>query len=409
MKKMKWIFLIGLVARLLFFVFVYFKQFLYPDEWMFRSLGQQILNGQGIVPTVSGWGGFIQAGEPTAYFGLTGPAFFAVLLAIFGKNWLWLRLCTALLSWVLLFFSLRGYCKSRFNEKTAFIVLLIASIHPFLIPFSGFIIAEAVFMPLFATCLWFGERFRVSPTLSRAFALGVVYGVCHLAKMNLFGFQWIHLFYLLWVTKHRTIRNLTACFIGSILILGPWVIRNHQVLGHWILETKGGFNLVLMNLPRPGYSVLTQNFGSTPDMSAWPELEPIRNGWSGGTEGDRAELGFKIYAEMLKNHPIEILQNSFSRFLRTFPLWPSYWNIPVPLKALAAILSLFFYTCIILGVRHLLKKRQGGELILLFAYVILFHSITNASIRHRIGAEPFLLILAVLGATQLKWNKLRLN
>lgn len=113
--------------------------------------------------------------------------------------------------------------------------------------FTGYLLAEALLLPLLTLALWVTLRFLHRPEVRRGWGVGVVWGLVLLTKPNplylagavllIVGVELIHRY------GGAVWRSLGAVIAGLMLCLTPWVVRNRLVFGRWMLSTAFEENL----------------------------------------------------------------------------------------------------------------------------------------------------------------------
>ncbi len=113
--------------------------------------------------------------------------------------------------------------------------------------FTGYLLAEALLLPLLTLALWTTLRLLRDPDPWRGWGVGVVWGLVLLTKPNPLYLAVGILLVAGGNLVHRcggaAWRPLGAMFAGLTLCLAPWVMRNRLVFGRWLLSTAFEENL----------------------------------------------------------------------------------------------------------------------------------------------------------------------
>jgi hypothetical protein len=217
----------------------------------------------------------------------------------------------------------------------------------------------------------------------------VVYGLAHLTKQNLMGFEPVH--YLI-ISRGMPLRRrvMGGFFVAvlTVLLLFPWAMRNRVVLGRWVLETKSGFNLCLMNNINWSKSILAEDFvGAPPSMPSWVGLSEV----------ERDAACKRVFFTFLREHPAKFCELCVSRFVIAFRPTPISLQLPRVISWPYGVANCCIYLLAIVGMAWSLQRRVLLDATALVIYTAVVTALTNASFRHRSYADPFLLLLAVVG------------
>lgn len=110
---------------------------------------------------------------------------------------------------------------------------------------------------------------RCSQRFWAIFAAGITFGLSAGVRANLFLVLPVVIVWLVWRNwNHRMIAFKTAVLfsLGTVLIIGPIVVRNYQISGSPMLRAQANWSL---------YSGLSPEFSSSSgDFSKWTRMEP---------------------------------------------------------------------------------------------------------------------------------------
>jgi 4-amino-4-deoxy-L-arabinose transferase-like glycosyltransferase len=188
------------------------------------------------------------------------------------------------------------------------------------------------------------------------------------------------------------LRSLGGVVIASLIffvIVGPWLVRNHDVFGKWVfIRNDFGQQFALGNgLAARGYSMVYEQPNLNPG-----ELERFR------------QMGELAYAEARQHQAVTFIREHPGRWVViTAEKFFYYWGgIPKAADGIAVTtikMSLFLLSSILAfwgAVRAVRQKRPGAWLftMLLIVYPLIYYVVyPHARYRHPI--EPELMILAV--------------
>ncbi|MBN2390937.1 MAG: glycosyltransferase family 39 protein [Anaerolineae bacterium] len=117
--------------------------------------------------------------------------------------------------------------------------------------YTGYLLSEALLMPLLTAALWMTTRCLRHPSARKAAVAGLLWGFALLTKPNV---QFLALFVgglLTWrmangkwqITQHAARSTFLAFWLALAVVLFPWLLRNRVVAGRWMLSTAFEENL----------------------------------------------------------------------------------------------------------------------------------------------------------------------
>lgn len=346
------------------------------DSALYRSLGESILAGH--------YGG----SAPTAYVTPGYPLLLALLFEVSHAT-LFIALVQSVLGAVTC--VLLGSVAGRLaGIRAAWATGVIAAIYPNLVFWTGYVLTETLYVFGIALSLWLLARLLDRPSPERGLVTGLAFGATALARPTIVGFAIVLVICGLIVARTRVAT--TVAFLGMVLALAPWVIRNEIVLHSFVVgSTETGQVLYQGNSPGA-------NGGSGGYVGAG-DYTPLRFG-PRTTEMQAYNLALHKALRWMAHHP--------GRVLELIPA--KLWNMFRPTYTNASTLDkLVTYTTypllLLLGVIGLvLASRRGAlgwALIVFFVYHLVFHGLVTGMIRFRLPVEAVLTITAGLAIAQL--------
>ncbi len=173
------------------------------------------------------------------------PFFLFLNYKIFGVNVDLVRLEQVILLFLIIFLTYR-LAKEIFNEWVANIAALAVAICPLFVIYSGEMISEtlAAFLILLF-CLVFTKSIKRENAIY-SFLAGLVLAALILTK-SIFVFIPIIIlptFYRLLTGRKKMARLLLFC-LGIIILIFPWLYRNHLYFNKWALAERGGLSMYI--------------------------------------------------------------------------------------------------------------------------------------------------------------------
>jgi len=230
------IFTVSLVLRVLYVAF-----FLDRDRYYFEDANHYYTAAVSLVET----GAFGQDAEkPSRPFMLEPfyPIVLAGLMLVFGKSFLILRLCQAVIlcaSGLLFYLILKKHTAPGFAVFGTFLYLF----YPFYVGFSGLLLAETIFLPLLVLFLYLCLEYMDWGKSGYFYFAALVLAVLFHTKVT--SISLIALLIALPVIREKKISFpwIRKAFLAGIIILSmsvPWGIRNYSIWGKvTIPRTRG--------------------------------------------------------------------------------------------------------------------------------------------------------------------------
>ena len=296
------------------------------------------------------------------------------------------RLLLGLVSWVALAFGVKRVCDGEAMPRLGLLAVAVLAIYPPLHFISSFLMTETLLVPLAVWLVAVGQMVSRSPGIRTGATLGLLYGITHLLKFNLLPFQFLHLAAILWrVPRRSALVTAFTCATVSIAALVPWAVRNYQCYGVICVETKSGFNLWLMNNPRHTEPFWNEEFRTGPEL---PDF-------TGLNEYERSAACRARFVAYVRDNPGRVAELCAARFLNTWPTAPVYLSLPKAVLLPIRVGNTVFYGLLLAGIVMAIRRRVLIAPVLLILYAAVACALTNGAIRHRIYAEPIMVIVAV--------------
>ncbi len=299
--------------------------------------------------------------------------------------------------------------KELTNETTGLIAAGLTAVSPVMAGFSVLFLSETVFAVTMLFSLWvlvklenvkWGDHDRLQGCLWSALA-GVSLAAAFYVRPGWLLTLPIIVVLMIWNAKGQRARALERAAIlilGFTVMLAPWVYRNYQVTGHFVLTS-------LWSGP-----------------SLYDGLNPQATGDSDMTFFDRDRVMLKMSeyemnryytqqaVEYARQHPGHVIQLMGAKLLRYWKPWPnasqfrSWW--------IMAAVSAVFLPALLLALYGIWISRQQRLLLLItlgpILYFSMIHMVFVSSLRYRLPAEYSLYILSAIGVTALvgdRFNK----
>jgi 4-amino-4-deoxy-L-arabinose transferase-like glycosyltransferase len=360
-----------------------------PDQREYLEVARSFLSGDGFSFTDPRFSQRVYAHRTPGY---------PLLIAACGANVTIVRIVQALLdvSTVLAIYLL---ARRWLPPDVCLFAAMLAAFNPFLVYFSGLLLTETLFTSMLAwgmllitarkTIPWLlGGLVLALAVLVRPGAIGMpvllgVLGAFASAPANhdpAAAYQ-----------RRWPIPVGTTMLLLTLLVLLPWAIRNHRVVGRWVWTSTNdgitrydGFNPDSAAKDWPGRGESDQSF-----VRAMPQLLRM-------SETDRNDYLADLANQYIRERPLEAAKLAGAKVLRTWsprPLSDAFSRPAFVAAALAyAIPFLLLFAC------GLVFAPLPGSVKLLLAapaiYLTLTVALSVGSLRYRIPAEPPMAVIA---------------
>lgn len=356
------------------------------DAKQYDNIALNIVSGNGFSDATDG------SGTPTMRRTPVYPLFLAGIYAIFGHNYMAVKIVQAFLGaffCILIFFIANVLYK---DEKIALVAALITAIYkPFIFGFHyyggpAYLLSEYFYMFMLGLTVLASFFFIRKENGASKVLAGFLIGMTILTRPEFALYPIILGFYLFYKSRMSIVRFIKKYFIlyfFIVLTISPWIARNYIVEDKFIpLSTLGGF-------------VFWQGNNESADGSwGYPkEYRKVADETSSLSDYERDRIFYKKGMEYLKNNP-ERIPRFFTRKLLV------HW---APFEKGFELFNPYYLLILVLGcVGFLLFRVQDKNMknILLF---LLFTTILSALVtygdpRYRYPYEFCLIIFAAANA-----------
>ena len=329
---------------------------------------------------------------PTGRFAPLYPLFLAANCALFGSNFMAVRLIQVVIdSFTCILIYRIGLAVFQSN-RIGTISGLIASFHPSLIGSTAFILSETLYTFLLTASVLFLVR-AVKSTRNRGYCLaGLLLGIATLCRPTSMLFPLFLVAGTVFPQKCRIrMAGLLILALTMAAVIAPWTVRNFLAFNEFLpIAVGGGGNLWV------GSYIPWDGDYRYQDLS---DKQKIEAGYSLIEADNRLrEEGVKN----IKNNPLGYLKLCIKKFGRFWFKIPGSKEI---LKDRAVIRKLFYVThflllmVFVIGLKRAVLELNPGILVLLLmiSYFTIVHVILFAIPRYRIPIIPLVIIFAGAG------------
>ncbi len=283
-----------------------------------------------------------------------------------------------------LFFSLAA--RRLMGRVAGGITALWLAFYPFLVYYTGAVLSETLFVFLLSVFFYYLVTCFSRPGILRAILAGAFAGAAFLTRPSVLGL--VVLFAIVVIIRVRPFfKSLLVAgvmLVTAFLVALPWAVRNKRVTGRLIFSTCGiGASL---------YDGLGPQADGSSDMSflhAMPELKSM-------DEVARDRYLTKKALEAAAKSPRRILRLMPTKAYRFWAPVPTAQGFRRPLYvwvSLAAVVPIYVMAvfAVVMGV---VKWRNFALLAAAPLYFTCLHMVFVGSTRYRLGAMPFVVIMA---------------
>jgi 4-amino-4-deoxy-L-arabinose transferase-like glycosyltransferase len=330
-------------------------------------------------------------GDPTSFRNITYPLYISLHL-LFSNNLNWIFFTQILLFSISVVF-LYNTCLFLFDKKISIVVAVLWMLYPTMhLSWYGFngLMSEniALFFIILSMCFYIKFLYKEQKTQYLVLA-AILMGLTVLSRgFVLFIFPLL----ALWLLKSKvSFRSISVYVIVCSMTIGTWVIRNKLVMGDWILSTQTDSFFWGNN----GWS-RGSIYGDVFELPAWtaPQVQPLLKKYpdiKNFTELELSKTFSKEGKAYLMSHPAiipELLARKTAIYVLPFQMWEYGWYR-----------YHYLYFFLLIGALWSSKNYKKEFFLLMIPYIaILFSALLTISMcRYRIIAEPFIIVLGVIG------------
>ena len=353
------------------------------DSFLYDSFAQSIANGNGYA---------FPNGDITVYWPVGTSAIYAVIYKVFGISYLPIVIFNIVIGVGIVWLTY-AIAQRHVQKNVALIAAFLVTIWPILIEFTTIMASELIFIFLILLAIYVWGSKQLSPILKAA-----IWGalICAATYVRPTALPIIALLPILdWLADkdwRASIQTFIVATITAALLFSPWVYRNQQVFGEFVLvSANGGANLWMGN-----------NLNSNGGYTDLTDL-PFKN------EVARDKYFKKEAINFILHNPLSYAKLAIKRTFITYKaetigiVWNGYlekqFSKPV-LMGMKLVSSMFWWMIVALaglGVYKLLKDRKLKPLSVLFvlsAFFFVFPILTVGQDRYHLPMNPFLAIFA---------------
>ena len=370
------------------------------DSFLYDSFAQSIANGNGYA---------FPNGDITVYWPVGTSAIYAIIYKIFGISYLPIVIFNIVIGVGIVWLTY-AIAQRHVKKNVALIAAFLVAIWPILIEFTTIMASELIFIFLILLAIYVWGNKQLPPILKAVMGGALI---CAATYVRPTALPIIALLPMLdWLANkdwRASIQTFVVAAVTAALLFSPWVYRNQQVFGEFVLvSANGGANLWMGNNAKSngGYTDLT-------DL-------PFKN------EVARDNYFKKEAIDFIVHNPLSYAQLAIKRAVITYKtetigiVWNGYlqkqFSKPV-LIGMKLISSIFWWMILVFasaGVYKLLKDRQLKPFNVLFvmaAFFFVFPILTVGQDRYHLPMNPFLAIFAAYALQSMlsKYKLMRAN
>jgi 4-amino-4-deoxy-L-arabinose transferase-like glycosyltransferase len=234
--------LVGLALRL--GVVVGYPVRMVGDQTDYDQLGLSLASGMG----------YGHAGIPTALRAPGYPAFVALVYLVAGHHPAAVAVAQAVIGAGLVLLTYLAV-RDHFGHAAALISAWLVAIYPTMVFLTGDLLSENLSVVLVLALVWVCGRLAISERGTNwrlvATAAITLAAATYVRPSTAFVFIVCAAFAILAerVGRRAMIARFAGAIVLALLLLSPWVIRNHRLFGGWTLATEQGITLYISYWP----------------------------------------------------------------------------------------------------------------------------------------------------------------
>ena len=359
------------------------------DSFLYDAFAKSIATGNGYA---------FANGDITVYWPVGTSAIYAALYKLFGVSHLPIVIFNVLIG-VLIVWLTHAIALRYLGQKSAQIAAILIACWPILIEFTTILASELIFIFLVLAALYVWGTKTLNP-----FVRAVIWGalICAATYVRPTALPLLALLpALAWFAE----RNIRACIVSfsiatlsAALLFSPWVYRNYQQFGEFVLvSANGGVNLWMGN-----------NASSNGGYTELPIID-VKN------EVARDHYFKREAIQFIKDNPQAYLKLAVLRAVITYKaetigiVWNGYIEKNVEKTKLLVIKlmsSVYWWLMLALGIVGIYKMLKDRKLNLFHpalvvpAFFFVFPILTVAQDRYHLPINPFLAMFAAYAIQQ---------
>lgn len=336
---------------------------------------------------------------PTAFSPPAYPGFLAAIVWLFGGSMRAIYFAQALLGTLAVWVCYKAATLVA-GREVGLVAALIHTINPFQIFQVAIVAVEglAAFMLLLVVWATMRSQAMIESTASgspvrAAVWVSLALGVGILTHSAFAPIALFTLLYLAIIARraHWPARQIAAWVgavaVGSMMLVGPWLLRNHRVWDVWLLDSKFGLNLNI------GFHDLADGSADGDAFAAIVQQDETLRALD-EVERDRAHRATAL--TWMREHPARTAGLMAKKAM-------VFWN-PVPRQGrgvlffVALAWSVALISATVLGL--IVSLRAFPQQLYLYGVIVMYiipHLLAYVSTRHRIPLEGLFAILAAQG------------
>lgn len=375
-----------------------------PETWEYESVAANLLAGRGFL--LEGYGGL----EGRSLIVPVFPAICALLHFLGGPGFSLYYAFQAVLAAGIIVMTYK-LAAGLFGGRAGLLAAALAATDPGMIVYQSYKVdvnALSTFLILAGTLL-FLKKSPVPPRTAPAAGAGILAGLGILTRPDLLCLLALPIGF--WKGGKPAVRAGGAFLAGALLVVAPWLVRNHRIHGRVFL---GNSAYALWRGNNPQFTGTSLSRDGLPMLETAPPglLERVR----GAGEMEREDILRGEALAYIRAEPAAFAGRALRNAAALWWFGPAmgrhqYGWVPGPLLTGYRLYHALLLAAAAAGAARLWRKGapdSGGPLTALFCVagaLTLIHSVTFVEGRHRLLMLPFLLALSAHGVNSIWYNR----
>jgi 4-amino-4-deoxy-L-arabinose transferase-like glycosyltransferase len=409
------------------------------DQVTYVQRAEDLLDGKGYTGSYQSW--VRHPGERQlqslpryrgAYQAPGYPAFVALVMALCGRDVLWVKAAQVLLG-AATAYLLYALGRSWYGHAAGLAAGWFFALDPTLVAFTHYVFTETLFVFLFVAAASVAFRRRELSGPTRALAAGVLFAAAAYVKSSVIFLLPVLAAWFVWVHRESAARAARWAGVAALawaLCVAPWTVRNWRVHGGFVLmDSSGAYNFWRGNQPnayarRRANSDWNVRFAAPFEAYSMAPVSEVggstfvqyaAEAYATPTPTDLQviEAGGRAALDYIRDEPAWFLRRAWYKIV---DLWnptsfvmrhlekQGYGEIPGWVEtslSWAAVLSYLATLAFALPALWALRRDPYAQLVLLLIlYYTAVHAVTFGLTRFRLPVMPFLDLLAGYGAAR---------